>query len=126
LATLGSRSPSRSRLLELISRTLSLVAFVMLLGAGWVLLSYLKSGLPTGASKSAGVDLPRQVVAAPTAVEVSQVVAAPLLVYAVTGDTTYYHSSGHLPSQRRRSALTEQAAQKRGLKPCPICLRPAN
>ena len=45
------------------------------------------------------------------------------LVYAAQSDQRYYHRPNHVPGQGERSALSEEAARRLGLKPCPICIR---
>jgi hypothetical protein len=50
--------------------------------------------------------------------------AAPVkLVYSCAGDREFYHTSTHLPPRAARSAVSEGTALRRGLKPCPVCVR---
>jgi hypothetical protein len=44
------------------------------------------------------------------------------LVYSCDNDRKYYHTSNHLPTRSARVALSEDAAIKRSLKPCPVCI----
>jgi hypothetical protein len=48
--------------------------------------------------------------------------ATPLrLVYSCVADKDYYHASTHLPARCERTAVSEEAAIKRGLKRCRSC-----
>jgi hypothetical protein len=47
---------------------------------------------------------------------------APRLVYWCGGDAEYYHTQAHLPKSCSRTAISEEAAARRGLKRCLICL----
>jgi hypothetical protein len=120
-----------SRPLFFLSKLASLSAFVILMCIGWIGFSYLKSDL---ASRSAG-GAP-QVQASPghavesTAVRLSSAAvetkapANPVrLVYSCKSDKEHYHTSTHLPAGCEPSALGEEAALQRGLKPCSTCLR---
>jgi len=120
LASLRAESSPRSRVLEFTHRAMSLVLFGLLMGTGWVGLSYLKSEVHGGPPKGAD-RVTRNTPAPATPIEINT--AVPSLVYAVPGDAAYYHTSGHLSSLRRRNAMSEDAALKKGLKPCPICMR---
>jgi hypothetical protein len=129
VASLQARSPLRSsHPLFFINKLVSLAAFVVLLGAGWVAVSYLKTDLlnrwPGGAvdapSKTSAGAAVRLDGAAPA--ETRRLTTPVRLVYSCSGDNEYYHTSTHLPSRRERTALGEEAALQRGLKPCPVCL----
>jgi hypothetical protein len=122
LANLGAQSSERSSFLGSINRAISLVLFGLLLGVGWIALSYLKSGLHDHLQKSPAEQIIQNSNATALPVEVTNATTG-VLVYAVLGDSSYYHTSGHLPSLRRRSAMSEEAARKRGLRPCPVCIR---
>ncbi|HXG64142.1 MAG TPA: hypothetical protein VNO70_03485 [Blastocatellia bacterium] len=54
--------------------------------------------------------------------EVKPLTAPVRLVYSCAGDNRHYHTAGHLPARGERSALSEEAALQRGLKPCPLCI----
>ncbi len=54
--------------------------------------------------------------------DVKRLSAPVRLVYSCTGDNEFYHASTHLPSRCQRSALSEEAALRRGLKPCRKCM----
>jgi hypothetical protein len=55
-------------------------------------------------------------------VEVKRLAKPVKLVYSCASDHTNYHTSVHLPANCDRSALSEDAAFQRGLKPCSICM----
>jgi hypothetical protein len=119
LATLGAQTSIRGHFLQLINTGVSLVLFALLLCVGWVALSYLKSRVTTHAQRAAEPIL-RTTSLAPD----DTPPAPPALVYQVFGDNTYYHNSAHLVSPKARTAMSERTASERGLKPCPICMRP--
>jgi hypothetical protein len=110
-----------------VNRAVSLAAFVLLLGAGWVALSYLKSDVldrwrsgssePAAASKAAAAP-----VADAASSEAKDYAATVRLVYSCAGDKNYYHTATHLSARCERTALSEQAAVSRGLKRCKVCL----
>jgi hypothetical protein len=127
MASLQARSPLRSaHPLFFLNKFISLAAFAVLLGVGWVALSYLKSDVfdrwrggvseTTAASKSATV--PNSEASSP---EIKTVAAPARLVYSCTIDKDFYHTSTHLPSRCERTALSEEAAIQRGLKRCKAC-----
>ncbi|HEY6330886.1 MAG TPA: hypothetical protein VI756_16260 [Blastocatellia bacterium] len=121
MATLGAQTSIRGHFLQLVNTGVSLVLFTLLLCVGWIALSYLKSRPSIHTQRSVAEPILRNASVAPDETQ-----AAPLavLVYQVSGDNTYYHTSAHLVSPKPRTAMSEQAASKRGLKPCPICMRP--
>lgn len=100
-------------------RSVSSITFIILLAAGWVGLSYVRTIMAQKVDSPMQRDL--KVSGAPSAISDS---TQQVLVYAASNDTQYYHTAAHLPSHSERSALSEQAARERGLKPCPICQRP--
>lgn len=122
MASLQARNPLRSaHPLIVINKILSLTAFIILLGAGWVAVCYLKTeiigymyGPPQEAHQRPGVMQVGESAAMP------KTPAAPL-VYSCTGDAEHYHSLAHMPDRCERTALSEQAALQRGLKPCQVC-----
>ena len=124
MASLQARSPLRSaQPLMFFNKLVSVTAFGILLIGGCLLLCYLKFGpanhWQTGTKDSMnGSNL--SVVPAQT--DKSSEAAAPRrLVYSCSQDNQYFHSSSHLPRDCRRTALTEDSALQRGLKPCSIC-----
>jgi hypothetical protein len=128
VASLQARSPLRSaHPLFFINKLISLAAFLLLLGAGWVALCYLKTEVVTrwnGASETASSsskNLPVRVEAA-SAPQVKQLSAPVRLVYSCAGDADNYHVATHLPARCERTALSEEAALQRGLKRCRICM----
>ena len=131
MPSLQARSPLRStHPLLLLTKLVYLVAFVFLLAAGWVGLSYLKSD--RASRSSANVQAERAVPASTMSVtaigsqkasaDATQLTAPVHLVYSCKVDKDHYHTSAHLPSKCERSALSEQSALQRGLKPCPVCI----
>lgn len=127
MASLQARSPLRSaHPLFFVNKFLSVAAFAVLLAAGWVALSYIKSDVidrwrsapsqSTTVSKAATV--PVKDVSSP---EVKQLAAPVRLVYSCASDGEYYHGSTHLPGRCERTALSEEAAIQRGLKRCKVC-----
>jgi len=98
----------------------------MLLGVGWVVVSFLKSDTfdrwrsgssdTVSASKSAAA--PVRETSSP---EVKPLMAPARLVYSCAADKDYYHASTHLPARCERTALSEEAAGQRGLKRCRVC-----
>ncbi|MEW6212470.1 MAG: hypothetical protein AB1631_29360 [Acidobacteriota bacterium] len=121
MASLQARTPLRNtHPLLIINKFLSLTVFFALLIAGWVGLSYLKTEM----SGPRAVDRP---LAAPPAEtrkpEVRKLSNPVKLVYSCDKDRKHYHASNHLPPSCERVALSEEAALKRSLKPCPVCMR---
>lgn len=126
MAGLQARSPLRSaHPLFFVNKIVSLTAFMFLLGAGWVALSYLKSDVydrwQGGASQhSAAVksSSAEQTAAVP---DIKSLAPAARLVYSCASDNDYYHASTHLPTRCERTVLSEEAAIGRGLKRCKRC-----
>ncbi len=122
MASLQARNPLRSaHPLIVINKILSLTAFIVLLGAGWVAVCYLKTEINSymyGPAQAAPYR--------PGVVQVSEAASAHKpstvpLVYSCTGDQEHYHTLAHMPDRCERTALSEQAALQRGLKPCQVC-----
>jgi hypothetical protein len=132
VASLQARSPLRSaHPLFLINKLISLTAFVFLLGAGWVAVCYLRSELANrwhGAIDSASPPASKNAATTPARADQSNLpegkrLAGPVrLVYSCAGDAEFYHTSKHLPARAERTALCEEAALERGLKPCRVCM----
>jgi len=132
VASLQARSSLRSaHPLFLINKLISLAAFIVLLGAGWIAVCYLKNEFtnrrPAGAEQQSAIatvsanDTPSRVGQTET-VEVKRLAKPVKLVYACSSDRVFYHASSHLPARCDRSALSEDAAFERGLKACAVCL----
>lgn len=128
MASLQARTHLRSaHPLLLINKLVSLSAFIVLLGAGWITISYLKAewaNSPQAASTDKKIPASTSAVRSNEAVtpEVKPLTTPVRLVYSCVGDDQHYHTAGHLPTRRERSALSEDAALQRGLKPCPVCI----
>ena len=128
MASLQARSPLRSaHPLFFINKVVSLTAFTVLLGAGWVAVSYLKSDAfdrwRSGSSDT--VSAPKSATAPvkdASLPEVKPLLTPVRLVYSCAADTDHYHASTHLPARCERTALGEEAAIQRGLKRCKVCL----
>ena len=129
MASLQARSSLRSaHPLLFINKLISLTAFIILLGAGWVAVSYLKNEIITrwhGTTENkAPATLNTSAVQIDTAASTeTKALSTPVrLVYSCSQDQEYYHASTHLPSRCERTALSEEAALRRGLKHCRVCL----
>ena len=125
MASLQARSSLRStHPLLLINKLISLSAFIILLGAGWVALSYLKNEVMTrwnGTTENKSLSTLNNA-AVQIDTTASTETKAVRLVYSCSEDHEYYHASTHLPSRCERTALSEEAALRRGLKHCLVCL----
>ena len=131
MASLQARSPLRSaHLLLFLNKLVSLLALIVLLAAGWMAVSYLRAELAdhepsasAGNAPAASVSKPAVVAKSEASAVESKAITAPLrLVYSCGGDAEYYHTRSHLPSGCGRTALSEEAAARRGLKRCLVCL----
>jgi hypothetical protein len=132
VASLHARSSLRSaHPLFLINKLISLAAFIVLLGAGWIAVCYLKNEFANRRSGSADQQMSAASVSAnetasrtgqTESVEVKRLAKPVKLVYACSSDRDYYHTSSHLPARCDRSALSEDAAFERGLKACSVCM----
>jgi hypothetical protein len=104
--------------------------FVFLLAAGWVGVSYLKSdrvSRSTGGSQLEKAAPVSNMSVTAIGIQKASADATPLttpvhLVYSCKADKDRYHTSAHLTGKCERSALSEQSALQRGLKPCPVCM----
>lgn len=129
MASLQARTPLRNtHPLLIINKFLSFTIFFALLVAGWLGLSYLKAGMgdtgnvtdrPLAAPPAESRD---KAVRADKSPEVRRLSIPVKLVYSCDKDRKHYHSSNHLPQHCERVALSEEAALKRSLKPCPVCM----
>ena len=126
MASLQARSSLRSaHPLFVVNKLISLTAFFVLLCAGWVVVSFLKSdtferwrhGSPDSVSASRSATARTNASIA----ETNPVIAPVRLVYSCADDKDFFHTSTHLPARCERTALSEEAASKRGLKRCRIC-----
>lgn len=131
MASLQARSPLRSaHPLFFINKIISLIAFIVLLGAGWVALCYLKTeltarwrgGSGSGQSVAASTGGANASAASQNNAVSVKADSAARLVYSCAGDDKYYHTATHLPARCERFALGEEAAFQRGLKPCLVCI----
>ena len=129
MASLQARSPLRSaHPLFFINKVVSLTAFTVLLGVGWVAVSYLKSdafdrwrnGSSDTVSVSKSAVMPVKETGSP---EVKAIAPSLRLVYSCAADKDYYHASTHLPARCERTAVSEDAAIQRGLKRCRTCFQ---
>jgi len=129
VASLQARSPLRStHLLSSINKLISVTAFTLVLCAGWVALSYIRTEW-SNRSKPGANEKPASAVAEANLqtremipVETRRLSQPVKLVYSCAGDREFYHVSTHLPPKAERSAISEEAALRRGLKPCSVCL----
>jgi hypothetical protein len=88
-------------------------------------LSYLKTEMPNRRSDSASAAAPAETtdkaVRLDRAPEVKKLSTPVKLVYSCDKDRAYYHTSNHI-QRCERVAMSEEAALKRDLKPCPVCM----
>lgn len=132
MASLQARSSLRSaHPLFLINKLISLAAFMVLLGAGWIAVCYLKNEFanrrPAGADQQSAMatvsaNETASRVGQTDSVEVKRLAKPVKLVYSCSSDRVFYHASSHLPARCDRSALSEDAAFERGLKACSVCM----
>ena len=127
MASLQARSPLRSaHPLVVFNKLVSLSAFIVLLGAGWLVVSFLKSESfdrwRTGSSESVSASKSATLPVRDTGSAEARPVMTPVrLVYSCADDKDYYHASTHLPVRCERTALSEEAAGQRGMKRCKVC-----
>lgn len=128
MASLQARSSLRSaHPLFYFNKLVTLTAFIILLGAGWVAVSYLKNEIVTRnrATSESKAPAPQSMATARTEAVASpetKRLANPVrLVYACNADKENYHLAAHLPTRSDRVAFSEEAALRRGLKRCHIC-----
>jgi hypothetical protein len=105
---------------------LSPLGLLLVLCAGWVGLSYIRTELRghPETTQGAAVSSPLQPVSRPVTTQSIQQrrLSAPIkLVYSCPRDNEFFHVSTHVPPRCERTAMSEEAALHRGLKPCPIC-----
>lgn len=127
MAGLQARSPLRSaHPLFSLNKLVSLTAFLLLLGAGWVALCYLRNELTARSQGSTEMSSTAKTTAARIseagASGFNQLSAPARLVYSCAGDGEYYHTATHLTQQCERTALIEEVALQRGLKQCKVCI----
>ena len=130
MASLQARSPLRSaQPLIFLNKIVSLILFIILFGAGWVVLSYVKTGM-VASDNTGQTSSPAIMDAAANSAqinhsdspEINRLSMPVRLVYSCAGENESYHTSAHLPSKCEQSALSEEAALRRGLKPCRVCM----
>ena len=127
MASLQARSSLRSaHPLIVVNKLISLIAFIVLLTAGWVAVNYLKNEVlmrwrtpGESTASAANVALPTSDA---TATDAKAARPPVRMVYACAGDKQFYHNSTHLAAKCDRSAMSEEAALARGLKRCHLCL----
>jgi hypothetical protein len=119
LASLRAKSRLHSGKSESVNKILSLSGFLILMVVGWIALCYVRSSL---GSRSNSTTEPTEAAAAQLPLQPQE---QPLvkLVYSGPADKIYYHNATHVPGNGGRSALSEEAARRLGLRPCPICIR---
>jgi len=126
VASLQARSPVRSaHPLFFINKIVSLSAFLVMLGAGWLVVNYLKSdafdrwrsGVPDTVSASKASTVP---IKEPSS-DSKLFSPSHRLVYSCAADKDFYHVSTHLPARCERTAVSEETAIQRGLKRCRTC-----
>jgi hypothetical protein len=126
VASLQARSPVRSaHPLFFVNKIVSLSAFLVMLGAGWVVVSYLKTnaldrwrnGSPENVSVTKAATVPLK----EASLETKSLSPSLRLVYSCAADKEFYHVSTHLPARCERTAVSEEAAIQRGLKRCRTC-----
>jgi hypothetical protein len=131
VASLQARSALRStHPLLVFYKLISIAASILLLVAGWVALCFIKdqfTGRETPPQQQrAAAPLTRTGSAAgPNDAGQAQVkrLSKPVkLVYSCATDHEFYHTSTHIPRQCERTALSEEAASERNLKPCKTCM----
>jgi hypothetical protein len=132
VASLLARRPLRRKpLLLLINKLASLTFFVVLLAAGWMVVSYLRA--ERAARWNISVDQQNRLPANTPNATIVRLASAdqtdegkqPVqkLIYSCSSDREYYHASTHQLALRcERIAQTQEAALQRGLKPCPKCI----
>lgn len=132
MASLQARSALRStHPILVLYKLISIAASILLLVAGWVALCYVKDQL-TGSEarqeqqRAAIAPQPQRASAAGSNESargrVRQLSRPVKLVYSCATDREFYHTSTHLPGQCERTALSEEAAFERNLKPCKTCI----
>lgn len=127
MASLHARSPLRSaHLLLFLNKLISLTALVVLLAGGWMAVSYLRAELADQKHGSPATNALSSS-SKPAILEKSEAAGAelkppPRLVYWCGGEAESYHTEAHQPSNCSRTGLSEEAATRRGLKRCLVCL----
>ena len=128
MASLQARSPLRSaHLLLFLNKLASFAALIVLLAVGWMAVSYLRAELVSRERVSRDNALsdsskPAAEKSEAPAVEVNPATTTLRLVYSCGADAEHYHTQAHLPPNCARTALSEEAAARRGLKRCLVCL----
>jgi len=127
VASLEARSQLRSaHPLFFVNRLVSRIALIVLIVLGWVVVSFLKSD-SFDRWRSGSLDAMPGSKSAPALVQessstdVKPMITPVRLVYSWASDKNYYHVSSHLPVRCERTAMSEEAAGKKGLKRCRVC-----
>jgi hypothetical protein len=126
VASLQARSPVRSaHPLLFVNKIVSLTAFIVMLGVGWVVVSYLKTNAidrwQSGSPDTISVTKAATVPVKESSSEGNALAPSLRLVYSCAADKEFYHVSTHLPARCERTAISEEAAIQRGLKRCRTC-----
>ena len=126
MASLQARSPVRSaHPLFFVNKIVSLTAFIVMLGVGWVAVSYLRANaldrLRSGSPENVSVTKAATIPAKEPSTETKSLSPSLRLVYSCAADKEFYHVSTHLPARCERTAVSEEAAIQRGLKRCRTC-----
>ena len=124
MASLQAKSSLRSaHPLFFANKVVSLTGFILLLGAGWIALSYIKNDVFDRWRFASGNDAPvaSQKVEDSAVSEMKSLAPTARIVYYCAADRDYYHASTHLPTHCERIVLSEEAALGRGLKRCKHC-----
>ena len=126
MASLQARSPVRSaHPLFFVNKIVSLTAFIVMLGVGWVAVSYLKTNAldrwRSGSQENVSVTKAATIPVKEPSSETKSLTPSLRLVYSCAADKEFYHVSTHLPARCERTAISEEAAIQRGLKRCRTC-----
>jgi hypothetical protein len=113
-----------------VNKLISLIAFLVLLGAGWVALSYLRTEMSdsirvtSADAQPAPATAPSVKPGETSGVQMNTLAAPSRLVYSCPAESDYYHTASHMTTRCKRQAVSEEAALRRGLKPCNVCISP--
>jgi hypothetical protein len=127
VASLEARSQLRgAHPLLFVNKLVSLIALTVFIVVGWVAVSFLKSDTfdrwRTGSSDAVpGSKSATALVQESASTDVKPMITPVRLVYSWANDKNYYHVSTHLPVRCERTAMSEEAAGKKGLKRCRVC-----
>lgn len=129
MASLNSKYSATPRLRSMLNKIATLLFFIVLLTAGWIAVSYFRAGISHNQRSTTASPRARIVTASTSSLiqkkdGASKLPDKPnLLVYSVERDLLYYHTLTHLPNDSGRVAIGDEVARRRGLKPCPVCIK---